>query len=153
MRNHSPIANDIVAKQETNAHAVGRLFPQIELCWDAPSPRERGPILAGSQPGRKAIGVHAGPFAPYSAIAMASGALSASHTPDLGNTTPSVNIGPFPQWSDPGKIVALDPWGHRVTDDFAPEIASARKVQPTMAVTDGRWVTGTNISCDIAPRW
>ncbi|CAN7720972.1 GTP cyclohydrolase II [Rhizobium sp. LjRoot98] len=138
MRNHSPIANNIVPRQETNANAVERLFPPIDLCWDAASPLERGPILAGSQPGRNAIGVHAGPFAPYSAIAIASGALSASHTPDLGNTTPSVNIGPFPQWSDSGKIVALDPWGHRVAGDFAPEIASGRKVQPTIAVTDGR---------------
>ncbi|EPE96557.1 GTP cyclohydrolase II [Rhizobium grahamii] len=138
MRNQSPIANDVSTRQETNAYAVERLFSPIDLCWHEASPRERGPILAGSQPGRNTIGVHAGAFAPYRAIATVSGALSASHSPALGNTRPSVNIGPFPQWSDPGKIVALDPWGHRVVDDFAAEIASGRKVQPTIAVTDGR---------------
>ncbi len=28
------------------------------------------------------------------------------------NTEPAVEIGPFPQWSDKKKIVAMDPWGH-----------------------------------------
>lgn len=32
--------------------------------------------------------------------------------PDFTNTEPAVNIGPFPQWSDPKKIVAMDPLGH-----------------------------------------
>ncbi|CAN7633565.1 GTP cyclohydrolase II [Rhizobium sp. LjRoot98] len=140
MRNHSPIANTISARHETKAHAAERLFPPIDLNWNAASPQERGPILAGSQPGRNAIGVHAGAFSAYRAIATASGALSASHAPDFGNTTPFVPIGPFPQWSDPGKIVTLDPWGHRVAGDFAAEIASGRKVQPTIAVTDGRLI-------------
>jgi len=32
--------------------------------------------------------------------------------PDFTNTEPAENIGPFPQWSDPKKIVAMDPLGH-----------------------------------------
>ena len=27
-------------------------------------------------------------------------------------------LGPHPQWSEAGKIVSLDPWGHRVAKDF-----------------------------------
>ena len=34
------------------------------------------------------------------------------HRPDFTNTEPAVTIGPFPQWSDKHKIVAMDPWGH-----------------------------------------
>ena len=29
--------------------------------------------------------------------------------PDLTNTHPAVPIGPFPQWSEPARIVTLDP--------------------------------------------
>jgi hypothetical protein len=32
--------------------------------------------------------------------------------PDFTNTEPAANIGPFPQWGDKKKIVAMDPWGH-----------------------------------------
>ncbi|PMB68026.1 Uracil-regulated protein 1 [Beauveria bassiana] len=33
-------------------------------------------------------------------------------TPDFTNTEPAANIGPFAQWGDKKKIVAMDPWGH-----------------------------------------
>lgn len=32
--------------------------------------------------------------------------------PDFTNTEPATSIGPFPQWGDKKKIVAMDPWGH-----------------------------------------
>ena len=32
--------------------------------------------------------------------------------PDFTNTEPAASIGPFPQWGDKKKIVAMDPWGH-----------------------------------------
>ncbi|KAM0276356.1 hypothetical protein ACHAQH_006849 [Verticillium albo-atrum] len=32
--------------------------------------------------------------------------------PDFTNTEPASRIGPFPQWGDEKKIVAMDPWGH-----------------------------------------
>lgn len=32
--------------------------------------------------------------------------------PDFTNTEPAANLGPFPQWGDTKKIVAMDPWGH-----------------------------------------
>lgn len=37
---------------------------------------------------------------------------AARSRPDFTNTEPAVQIGPFPQWSDPRKIVSMDPWGH-----------------------------------------
>lgn len=37
---------------------------------------------------------------------------SALCRPDFTNTEPAVNIGPFPAWGNPNKIVAMDPWGH-----------------------------------------
>ena len=47
----------------------------------------------------------------FRALAVSSGALSPIARPDLTNTSPVVEIGPFPQWSEPGRIVSLDPWG------------------------------------------
>lgn len=35
------------------------------------------------------------------------------HRPDFTNAEPAVSIGPFPQWHDSRKIVAMDPWGHQ----------------------------------------
>lgn len=32
--------------------------------------------------------------------------------PDFTNTEPAAELGPFPQWGDKKKIVAMDPWGH-----------------------------------------
>ncbi|MFL4975743.1 MAG: GTP cyclohydrolase II, partial [Microvirga sp.] len=58
--------------------------------------------------------------------------------PDLTNTQPAVSIGPFPQWSEPGRIVSLDPWGHLVAEAFAPEIAEGVDIRPTIAVTRAR---------------
>jgi GTP cyclohydrolase II len=108
------------------------------LNWGASTPRERGPVLGGWQPRRNAIGVHAGAFAPYQAIAVATGVLAENHRPELTGTKPTMAIGPFPQWSDPGKIVSIDAWGHRVVDDFSAEIASGRQIRPTIAITRGR---------------
>lgn len=55
------------------------------------------------------------------ALAVASKNLNTDHRPDFTNTEPAANIGPFPQWSDPKKIVAMDPLGTSsrfVTDHF-----------------------------------
>ncbi len=38
--------------------------------------------------------------------------------PDFTDTEPAVEIGPFPQWSDKKKIVAMDPWGHLAPSVF-----------------------------------
>lgn len=48
---------------------------------------------------------------PYHVI-IATPKLIPNVRPDFTNTEPAVSIGPFPQWNDVKKIVAMDPWGH-----------------------------------------
>ncbi len=113
---------------------------QSPIIWGAADARERGPIVGTvtSPSERNAIGAHGGSYALYRALAVSSGALNPVARPDLTNTAPVVDIGPFPQWSEPGRIVSLDPWGHRVTEDFRQEIAEGLDIRPTIAVTKAR---------------
>ncbi len=107
------------------------------VVWGAADGKARGPLMAtlhASQP-RNVIGTHAGSYSVYRALAVAAGQLNSAHRPDLTNTRPAVAIGPFPQWSEPGGIVSLDPWGHLTTELFAAEIAAGQDIRPTVAVT------------------
>jgi GTP cyclohydrolase II len=108
--------------------------------WGAASPRERGSIIGTvSTPAqRNAIGAHGGSYALYRALAVSSGALNPIARPDLTNTAPVIDIGPFPQWSGPKRIVSLDPWGHRVASDFAEDIEQGADIRPTIAITKAR---------------
>jgi GTP cyclohydrolase II len=109
------------------------------IVWGARTPQARGPVVAGLNAGsaRNAIGVHAGAFGVYQALAVATGTLSRNHQPNLAGSSPSVNIGPFEPWFDPGKIVTLDPWGHRVAEVFARERRDGLDVRPSIAVASG----------------
>jgi GTP cyclohydrolase II len=113
------------------------LFP---IQWGAGTARERGPIVGSvlRLRDRNVIGSHGGSYAVYRALAVSSGALDPIRRPDLTNTQPAVTIGPFPQWSEPGRIVSLDPWGHLVAEAFAPEIAEGADIRPSIAVTRAR---------------
>ena len=71
-------------------------------------------------------------------LAVSSGALDPIRRPDLTNTHPAETIGPFPQWSDPQRIVSLDPWGHLAAENFATEIAEGIDIRPTIAITRAR---------------
>ena len=108
--------------------------------WGAATARERGPIIGTvSRPAdRNVIGSHGGSYAVYRALAVSSGALDPIRRPDLTNTFPAATIGPFPQWSEPGRIVALDPWGHLVAESFGKEIAEGVDIRPSIAVTRAR---------------
>ena len=108
--------------------------------WGARSAALRGPVVAGLDAGehRNAIGVHAGAFSVYQALAVARGELSPQHRPDLTGTAPPAGFGPFPQWTDPSRIVTLDPWGHRVGQMFASERAAGMDIRPSIAITPGR---------------
>ncbi len=110
------------------------------ITWGAASPSARGPVIGTvSEPGRRnAIGAHAGSYALYRALAVASGSLDALHKPDLTNTSPAVTIGPHPQWANPKRIVSLDPYGHLVGDAFADVLAEGLDIRPTIAVTKAR---------------
>lgn len=109
----------------------------FDIHWGAPTAAERGPVVASltNAAQRNAIGTHAGSYAVYRALAVASGQLKQDHKPDLTDTAPAEAIGPHPQWSDPHKIVSLDPWGHRVGEVFAAEIAAGADIRPTIAIT------------------
>ena len=92
-----------------------------------------------SRPGdRNVIGSHGGSYALYRALAVSSGALDPIRRPDLTNTYPAATIGPYPQWTDPHRIVSLDPWGHLVAEAFKPEIAEGLDIRPTIAITRAR---------------
>jgi GTP cyclohydrolase II len=114
--------------------------PRFPIHWGAPTAHERGPIIGTvSRPGdRNAIGSHGGSYALYRALAVSAGALDPIRRPDLTNTFPAVSIGPFAQWSEPHRIVSLDPWGHLAADAFKKEIAEGVDIRPTIAITKAR---------------
>ncbi len=113
---------------------------RFPIQWGAATARERGPIIGTvSQPqDRNVIGSHGGSYAVYRALAVSSGALDPIRRPDLTNTYPAATIGPFQQWTEPQRIVSLDPWGHLVAEDFKTEIAEGIDIRPTIAITRGR---------------
>src|SRR5262249_48517028 len=86
----------------------------VRLHWGAAGAAARGPVVASpAEPRqRNAIGSYCGAYAVYRALAVATGALARDHRPDLTDTAPAASIAAHPQWSDPAKIVSLDPWGH-----------------------------------------
>jgi len=108
--------------------------------WGAETARQRGPVIGTvSRPNdRNVIGTHGGSYAVYRALAVSAGALDPIRRPDLTNTHPAANIGPFAQWKDSRRIVSLDPWGHLAAETFAAEIAEGLDVRPTVAVTRAR---------------
>lgn len=109
----------------------------LAIHWAAPTAAERGPVIGTTtkRAHRNVIGTHSGSYSVYRALAVAAGALSRDHKADLTNTAPTDAIGPYPQWSDPDKIVSLDPWGAVVADVFADELAAGHDMRPTIAVT------------------
>ena len=113
---------------------------RFPIHWGAASPHARGPIIGTvSQPQhRNVIGSHGGSYALYRALAVSAGALDPIRRPDLTNTYPAATIGPFPQWSEPERIVSLDPWGHLVAAEFKAEITAGEDIRPTIAVTRAR---------------
>ena len=122
------------------SHPVPGAKHNFPLQWGAASARERGPIIGTvSRPQeRNVIGSHGGSYTVYRSLAGSSGALDPFRRPDLSNTHPAATIGPFPQWTDPARIIALDPWGHLVAENFGAEIAEGIDIRPTIAVTKAR---------------
>ena len=118
--------------------------------WGAPTALERGPLIASPEQGhRNVIGAHAGSYALYRALAIASGKLSPMHIPDLTDTAPAERVGPHPQWFDPARIVSFDPWGHLVAEAFAARLAEGWDIRPTIAITKAH-VTIPEIQAAIA---
>lgn len=111
---------------------------RFPINWGASDARTRGPVIATPTPDRNVIGAHGGAYSVYRALAVSAGALNPSVRPDLTDTAPAVPFGPFPQWSDPAKIVSLDPWGAVVAEAFKTEIDGGVDIRPTIAVTKAR---------------
>jgi GTP cyclohydrolase II len=57
------------------------------------------------------------------------------HKPDLTDTSPAVDIGPYPSWFDVKKIVSLDPFGHLVAHAFKDHLSLGYDIRPSIAVT------------------
>ncbi|RAI58455.1 GTP cyclohydrolase II [Roseicella frigidaeris] len=111
-----------------------------QITWGAATPAARGPVIGSvTRPGdRNVIGTHGGSYSLYRALAVSAGALSPLQRPDLANTHPVTAIGPHPQWSEAGRIVSLDPWGHVVGEAFGEAIGEGIDIRPTIAITRAR---------------
>jgi GTP cyclohydrolase II len=122
------------------SHSSGGKPLKFPIHWGAPTARERGPIIGSvlTTANRNVIGAHGGAYSVYRALAVSSGELNPNIRPDLKDTGPLVEIGPHPQWIGADKIVSLDPWGHRITEDFKAEIEAGLDIRPTIAITKAR---------------
>jgi GTP cyclohydrolase II len=109
----------------------------VPIQWGAADPQVRGPVIGSlrSLEHRNVIGTHAGAYGVYRALAVASGVLDPTHKADLTNTSPIVHLGPHPSWSDPDKIVSLDPFGAVAGQIFTAYDPKDYDILPTIAIT------------------
>ena len=119
------------------SHPEGRKSA-APLRWGAATCEERGPVVGTLTPQRNAIGAHSGSYSVYRALAIAAGTLNPVHVPDLTDTSPAARIGPHPQWTAPGKIVSMDPYGHMVNEAWEDRLREGWDIRPTIAVTKAR---------------
>ena len=112
----------------------------LAIRWGATDPIDRGPVVGTTtvRRQRNVIGTHSGSYGVYRALAVAAGNLERGHRADLTDTAPTDSIGPHPQWSEPHRIVSIDPWGASVQTAFAAELAAGYDIRPTIAVTKAR---------------
>lgn len=112
----------------------------LPMEWGTKDPATRGPIVVSRNDStirrRNAVGAHGGSYSIYYALAVASHALDTSHKADYTNCEPAESIGPFKSWSDPKKIVAMDPWGHLAPWLYKSVMDSEHiDIKPTIAIT------------------
>ena len=112
----------------------------MPLNWGHKDPMLRGPVVVSRARGtigrRNAIGAHGGSYSIYHALAVASRNLDVEHKPDFTNTEPAVNLGPFSQWAESGRIVSMDPLGHLSPWLFADLVHKEYlDIRPTIAIT------------------
>jgi GTP cyclohydrolase II len=105
--------------------------------WGAATAQARGAVIGSTtaRDHRNVIGAHGGAYSIYRALAVSSGTLDPSARPDLTDTHPLIDIGPHRQWTGSDTIVSLDPWGHRISEDFRDAIQDGLDVRPTIAIT------------------
>ena len=124
------------------SHPSGAKPAKFPIDWGAASAPLRGPVIGSttSREVRNVIGAHGGAYSIYRALAVSSGALDPLAHPDLKDTGPLIEIGPHPQWVGPERIVSLDPFGHRVVEDFKDAIEGGLDIRPTIAITKAHLV-------------
>ena len=112
--------------------------PEVpKINWAEKDPNKRGPVIGtiSDKLHRNSIGSHSGSYTVYRALSIASGHYSADHKPDLENTEPTTIVKPQPSWSEPGKIISMDPWGANITEAFGDYLQQGFNIQPTVAIT------------------
>lgn len=127
-----PTAQPIVLTSHPAKHSKS-----ISIHWGEGDPLKRGPIVGTltTPAHRNVIGTHSGSYAVYRALAVASGSLNADHRADLTNTSPAAHLGPYPAWSDPDKIVSIDPFGAIVGEVYGEFYEKGYDIRPTIAIT------------------
>jgi GTP cyclohydrolase II len=130
---HTKRSNHVIIASQSNL----KHRDTLPINWGVQNPMERGPVVASStnKNARNAIGTHGGSYTIYRALSIASGKFPVSHKPDLHNTQSPVVLGPYPQWFDTKKIVALDPWGLDPQIHFKSLYDQGYDIRPTIAVT------------------
>jgi len=126
-------SNHVILASQSNL----KFRETLPIKWGAASALERGP---GGAPNtnpkaRNAIGGHSGSYTVYRALSIASGKFPALHRPDLNNTQSPVPLGPYPQWSEPLKMVTVDPWGLDPQMHFKTLFDQGYDIRPTVSVT------------------
>ena len=121
------------------SHSAGGKPHRFPIHWGAETARARGPVIGSvtARALRNVIGAHGGAYSIYRALAVSSGALNPAARADLKDTGPIIEIGPYETWVGT-HIVSLDPWGHRVLEDFKAEIEDGVDIRPTIAITRAR---------------
>lgn len=112
--------------------------PQIN--WGAKTAKERGPVVASTTAfnTRNAIGSHGGGYSVYRALSIAAGKYPADFKPDLHNTHATTSFGPYESWTNPEKMVSIDPWGAQIVENFDDYLAKGYNIRPTIAVTQAQ---------------
>ncbi|BAU13967.1 GTP cyclohydrolase II [Leptolyngbya sp. NIES-3755] len=115
----------------------GKFSKSIAIHWGESDPIKRGAIIGTvtTPSHRNVIGTHSGSYAVYRALAVASGKLDANHRADLTNTAPAALLHPHPAWSDPEKIVSIDPFGATVGEVYRDLYDQGYDIKPTIAIT------------------
>ncbi|KAF9183711.1 Uracil-regulated protein 1 [Haplosporangium sp. Z 767] len=110
-----------------------------KMKWGEADPQARGPVVVSRLPEsfniRNAVGAYGGPYSIYRSLAIAMGDLPADHKPNFDNTQPPIKIKQVSQWSDPSKIVSMDPFGHLTSELYKAEIERGLDIRPTIAIT------------------
>ncbi|KAE8556983.1 hypothetical protein EYB25_001689 [Talaromyces marneffei] len=132
-------------KSQFSKHILLTTYPgqngvdPVPLQWGAPDAKSRGPIVASRHPSqlkrRNAMGAHGGSYSIYNALAIAAGDLPTDFKPDFNNTEPTFDFPVQPAWSDPKKIVSLDPFGHDIVKHFKSYLDVGWDLRPSMAIT------------------